>query len=96
LCFFFSALKKFFERYKRLNDYKPSQAEAIANVDRFKKFGAKATIFAMMDRWGKTIEEVTNMQATLIYDILLHDFEKSMYQKDLQAAQQQQQKMMRK
>lgn len=94
--FFFASLQQFFERYKRLNDYKPSQAEAIANVDRFKKFGAKATIFAMMDRWSKTIEEITEMEAIVVYEILLYDFERAMYQKDLAAAQQQQQKMMKK
>lgn len=94
--FFFSSIKDFFKPYTRLNDYKPSQAEKLANVDRFKNFGDKATIFAMMDRWGKTMKEVTDMEAKLVYDILLYDFEKSMYQKDLAAAQQQQQKMMRK
>ena len=90
--FFFSELNKFFERYKRLGDYKPSIAEELADVGRFQKFGAKATMFALMDRWGKTLDEVLAMQAQLVYDILLHDFERSMYQRDLDKQIQQLQK----
>jgi hypothetical protein len=49
-------------------------------------------MFALMDRWGKTLDEVLAMQAQLVYDILLHDFERSMYQRDLDKQIQQLQK----
>jgi predicted O-methyltransferase YrrM len=79
-------LFKFFERYKRLNDYQPSAAEELANVDRFKKFGAKMTIKSLSEKYHKTMGEVLQMQAEEIYEVLLMDFEQSQYQKDLEQA----------
>jgi len=85
-------LSKFFERYKRLGDYKPTIAEELANVERFKKFGAKMTIKALGEKYNKTMAEVMAMQAEECYEILLMDFEESMYKKDLEQAYKQLQK----
>lgn len=79
-------MHSFFERYKRLNEYKPSAAEQLANVDRFKQFGAKMTIKAIGEKYNKTMSEVLQMQAEEIYEVLLMDFEQSMYQRDLENA----------
>jgi len=79
-------LQRFFDRYKRLGDYKPSAAEELANVDRFKQFGAKMTIKAIGEKYNKTMSEVLQMQAEEIYEVLLMDFEQSMYQRDLEKA----------
>lgn len=59
----------------------------LANVDRFKKFGAKMTIKAISEKYMRPMSEVINMQATEVYEILLMDFEQSEYRKDLQRAQ---------
>lgn len=83
---FFAQLQQFFDRYKRLNEYKPSTAEQLANVDRFKQFGAKMTIKAIGEKYNKTMSEVLQMQAEEVYEVLLMDFEQSMYQRDLENA----------
>jgi predicted O-methyltransferase YrrM len=79
-------LHSFFDRYKRLNDYKPSAVEQLANVDRFKAFGAKMTIKAIGEKYNKTMSEVLQLQAEEVYEVLLMDFEQSMYQRDLENA----------
>jgi predicted O-methyltransferase YrrM len=79
-------LSEFFERYKRLGDYKPTPAEQLANVDRFKQFGAKMTIKALGEKYNKTMTEILQLQAEEVYEVLLMDFEQSMYQKDLENA----------
>jgi Zn-dependent M32 family carboxypeptidase len=58
-------------------------------VDRFKKFGAKMTIKTIGEKYHKTMSEVLQMQAEEVYEILLMDFEESMYQKDLQRVHEQ-------
>jgi predicted O-methyltransferase YrrM len=58
----------------------------LADVDRFKKFGAKMTIKSLSERFHKTMGEVMAMQAEEIYEFLLMDFEESMYKKDLEKA----------
>ena len=78
----------FLDRYKRLNDYKPTAAEAIANVERFKKFGSKMTMKALGEKYNMTLEQVFEMKAGIAYETLLMDFEQEMYRKDLEAAHQ--------
>jgi len=58
----------------------------LANVDRFKQFGAKMTIKAIGEKYNKTMSEVLQMQAEEVYEVLLMDFEQSMYQRDLENA----------
>lgn len=58
----------------------------MANVDRFKQFGAKMTIKTIGEKYNKTMSEVLQMQAEEVYEVLLMDFEQSMYQRDLENA----------
>ncbi len=55
----------------------------MAGIDRFNKFGSKMTIKAIGEKYGKTMSEVLQMQAEEVYEVLLMDFEQSMYQIDL-------------
>ena len=84
--FFFVQINQFFERYKRLGDYQPTPAEQLADVDRFKQFGAKMTIKSLSERFCKTFAEVLAMQAEEVYEFLLMDFEENAYRRDLERA----------
>ena len=84
--FFFDQISRFFERYKRLNDYKPSVIEELADVDQLKKYGAKITILSLSEKFHKTMGEILAMQAEEIYEVLLLDFEKAEYAKRLEQA----------
>jgi hypothetical protein len=84
--FFFDQINQFFERYKRLNDYKPSALEELADVDQFKKYGAKITIKSLCDKFHKTMGEVLAMRAEEVYEYLLIDFEEHQYAKRLDQA----------
>lgn len=67
----------------------------MADVDRFKQFGVKMTFKALSEKYHKTIEEVLQMQAETIYEILLMDFEEDAYRRDLQKAHEQLAKLSR-
>jgi hypothetical protein len=58
----------------------------LANVERFKVFGAKMTMKSLGEKYHKTLGEIMQMQAGEAYEILLMDFEQSMYKKDLEDA----------
>jgi len=78
-------LSKFWERFKRLNDYKPSDDEVEAGLNRLSNLSAFGTPLSLARRTNMTIEQVMKRPAEEIYMILLYDFEESEYQRRLQA-----------
>jgi len=44
------------------------------------------TIKALGEKYNKTMTEILQLQAEEVYEVLLMDFEQSMYQKDLENA----------
>jgi len=77
-------LQKFFERFKRLNDYKPSEDEKEAGLERLSNLSAFGTPLSLARRTNMTPEQVLMRPAEEIYMILLYDFEQSEFERNLQ------------
>lgn len=80
-------MSKFFERFKRLNEYKPSEDEKEAGLERLNNLGPIVTALALAERTNRTEEEVYQQPAEAMYMVLLVDFEKAEYQKRLRRVQ---------
>jgi len=81
--FFFAALSKFFERFKRLNDYVADEDEKEAGIERLSKLSSLGTPLSVARRTNMTLEQTMKRPAEEIYMILLYDFEQSEFEKRL-------------
>ena len=81
--FFFAALSKFFERFKRLNDYVADDDEKEAGIERLSNLSAFGTPLSLARKTNMTPEQVLQRPAEEIYMILLYDFEQSEFEKRL-------------
>jgi len=72
----------FNERYKRLNDWKPTNEQMLAGIDRFKDFGIMPQFFQIRKSYPNlSDDEVWELKAETIYYKFLIDFEQSMFDK---------------
>ncbi len=72
----------FNERYKRLNDWKPTNEQILAGIDRFKQFGEMTQFFEVRKLYPSlSDDEVWELKAETIYYKFLIDFEQSMFDK---------------
>lgn len=91
--FFFAALSKFFEKYKRLNDYIPDENEVEAGIQRINNLSSFGTPLSVARRSNMTVEECLQRPSDEIYMILVYDFEQAEYQKRLNQIHQDNQAM---
>jgi hypothetical protein len=77
-------LDQFFQKYIRLNDYKPSSDQIAAGIDKLNQYGFFATLHAISNGNPLKYDDMLNQPADVIYQTLLMDFEVSEYQKRLQ------------
>ena len=94
--FFFAQINKFLDKYKRLNDYEPSEDEIEAGIDQVTRFGTWGTAVAYARRTNMKIEEVWKRPATEIYTTLLLDFEQAELNKRLRAVKERNDKISQK
>lgn len=87
-------MSKFFERYKRLNDYKPDDDEKEAGLERLNNLSSFGTPLSLARRTNMTPEQVLMRPADEIYMILLYDFEQSEYEKRLRQVKEENQMLM--
>jgi hypothetical protein len=87
VCFFFDLLSKFFERFKRLNDYKPTEDEKEAGLERLSYLSSFGTPLSLARRTNMTPEQILMRPAEEVYMILLVDFEQAEYEKNLRKVQ---------
>jgi hypothetical protein len=80
--FFIDQLNSFFNKFKRLNDYKPDQDEILAGVNELEKYGNLPTLMSLCNS-PLEYEAMLNLSAQVIYYTLLVSFEKSEIQKKL-------------
>lgn len=80
---FIEKMNTFLEKYKRMNDYQPSEDEIEAGIDQLNRFGVWGTAVAYARRTNMTPEQVLERPASEIYTTLLYDFEQSEFQKRL-------------
>lgn len=72
----------FNEKYKRLNDWKPTHEQMLAGIDRFKEFGIMPQFFEVRKSYPNlSDDEVWELKAETIYFKFLIDFEQSMFDK---------------
>lgn len=76
-------LDQFFQKYIRLNDYKPSSEQVAAGIDKLNKYGFFATLHSIANGNPLHYDDMLNQPADTIYQTLLMDFEVSEYQKRL-------------
>lgn len=76
-------MSAFFERYKRLSEYEPSDEELEAGVEVFGNFGFFNTVVTLSRKMSCSYEQVLNMSADEVYMTLLLDFETAEYEKRL-------------
>lgn len=81
--YFMLEIENFFNSFNRLNDYKPSVEELSAGLKQMEYLGFYATLDALTHSDITKREQVKEMCAFEVYNQLLVDFEKSMYQKRL-------------
>lgn len=82
--FFFDCIRKFLERYKRLNDFKYEDDQLQAGVQRLEVFGSFGTMINIARNNNMTYKQVSELPAAEVYTMLLLDFETSEYEKRLQ------------
>lgn len=72
----------FNEKYKRLNDWKPTPEQQIAGIDRFEQFGIMPNFYEVRKLYPTlTDDEVWDLKAEVIYYKFLIDFEKSEFER---------------
>lgn len=76
-------LDQFFQKYIRLNDYKPSSDQLAAGIDKLNQYGFFATLHSIANGNPLHYDDMLNQPADTIYQTLLMDFEVSEYQKRL-------------
>lgn len=81
--FFFQQLDSFYEKFKRLKDYKPESDEILAGVNRFDRYKSFNTLKFLAREMGKTYDEILHLTASEIYMTLIHDMDTSLYMRDL-------------
>jgi hypothetical protein len=75
--YYLDSLNKFFDRYKRLGEYKYSDEELEAGVEVFEGFAYFPTVIKIARERGLTNDQVLAMTAEEVYMELLLDFERS-------------------
>jgi hypothetical protein len=80
MSFFFDKLNNFFEKYKRLQDYKPTQEEIRAGVDELNRYGYFPTLMSLC-KSPLEYDDMLKQPADIIYMTLLVSFEKSEIQR---------------
>jgi hypothetical protein len=80
---FILELETFFNSFKKLNEYKPSPQELAAGLKQLDYLGFYATLDALTHSDITKREQVKEMAAFEVYNQLLVDYEKAMFQKRL-------------
>jgi len=83
VCFFFVCISKFFDRFKRLNDYKPTEDYKEAGIERLNNLSSVMTPLALARRNFTSLENTLMRPAEEQYMIMLADFEQSEFEKRL-------------
>lgn len=81
--FYFDQIDTFFTRFKRLNDYTPTEDEKESGIDRLNIVATTLTTVKLAQRTNKSTDEVLKSPAEEMYFHLLADFEVSEFQKRL-------------
>lgn len=82
MCFFFALITKFFDRYKRLNDYTPDEDDREAGIERLNNLSSFGTPLTVARRTNMTPEQILMRPADEVYMILLYDFEQYVFEKN--------------
>jgi hypothetical protein len=80
---FISQLDNFFQAFKKLNEYKPSKEELAAGIRNMDYLGFYSLLDSLTHSDITKREQVKEMPAFEVYNQLLVDFEKAMFQKRL-------------
>lgn len=81
---FITQLQEFFNKFVRLNDYKPDNDELMAGVNQLNYLGYVNTLDALAQGNLLNYEGILETSADRVYTKLLKDFESSLFQKRLQ------------
>lgn len=84
---------KFFEKFKRLNDYEADEDEKEAGIERLNKLSTFGTPLSVARRTNMTLEQCMKRPAEEIYNILIYDFEQSEFEKRLRKIKEDNQSM---
>ena len=87
-------MSNFFERFKRLNDYTPTDDEIEAGLSRLTNLSAFGTPLSLARKTNMTPEQILMRPAEECYMILLYDFESAEYEKKLRKIKEDNQAMM--
>ena len=79
--YFLSEIDKFFTRFKRLNDYKPTADEVEAGMENLNRLSSFATPLSLARKTNQTPEQILQRPAEEIFMIMLVDFEQAEYEK---------------
>lgn len=79
-------IEQFFQRYSRLNDFKPDADQKYAGIDRLSNFGFFNTMHTLAGGDPLKYDALLEQPAEIIYQTLLFDFEKAEYDKRLTEA----------
>jgi hypothetical protein len=80
---FISQLDNFFQAFKKLNEYKPSNDELAAGIRSMDYLGFYSLLDSLTHSDITKREQVKEMPAFEVYNQLLVDYEKAMFQKRL-------------
>lgn len=72
---------EFFKKFGRLNDYKPTEDEKEAGLNRLASLAPFGTPLSIARRTNMTPEQILMRPADEAYTIMLVDFEQSEYEK---------------
>ena len=79
--YFILELQTFFDSFKRLNEYKPSSDEVASGLSQLDYLGFYSLLDALTKSDITKREQIKEMPAFEVYNQLLVDFEKAMFQK---------------
>lgn len=85
--YYLDQIDKFFTRFKRLNDYKPTDDEIESGIDKLNIVATTLTTVKLAARTNKSTDEVLKSPAEEMYFHLLADFEVSEFEKRMRQTQ---------
>jgi hypothetical protein len=89
--FYLNSISAFFDRFKRLSEFKYEDEEIEAGVEMLEGFAHWPTVFKIGKERGMTNDQVLAFTAIEVYTQMLHEFEVSEYQKRYTELQRQRQ-----
>lgn len=81
--YFREQLETFFDKYKKLTEFKPTSEQVQAGISRFEKYGFFTTLHALAKGDVLKYDSILQQKASIVYQTLVIDYENSDYAKQL-------------